>query len=188
MTPAISCKTDLAKHPNLPDTDEFQFAWVESATGVRLDTLPNISTWNDINQWPSGRIFGHNGEYRWQAGQGGNIHGVYISDCGHLLENCSSCIEFNTYGSGPPEDTSFFLWGEWINPQSDLLDNPSGAPFFFAPEIPQKIVYPMDKTEAGYPSGHPLMIVRKYYHEEHGEFLRCVGFEMGKETACRKSK
>jgi hypothetical protein len=204
MSPCIGFSRGLKSHPILAGTFGFEFAWLEGLTGASLCWLSKaVGGWDNLTEWPSGRIFGQNGEYRWRSIGKGVIHAVIILDQGGLPD----C--FNT----PPPlaldsqtlDSLLILWGEWINPDQAKGENPNGESLYYANEIPSAQRYPLNGNRsvfenAAKKSQTPRLLVRRYRIQEasgklpsedetprrsnqhpRGEFVRCVGFDLSTE-------
>lgn len=196
MSPVIGFAENLRDHPGPETLDRglFQYAWLEGTMKVRFDFLDQIKAWNDLNTWPKGRLFGDQGEYRWQqTGQG--FHVVLILEDDSLPQPFSHILTLKRDG----EDAPLILWGDWINPEgeNEPKTNPQGGPRFWAREIPPILDYPLDKeqlrtiTDAvkkqqSQPGRRiylptPRLVVRSYRHDPieknepfQGKFLRCV--------------
>lgn len=179
MSPVIGCATELLTHPPLP-MDNFSFAWLEGmmeAKIVKMDN-PEAQCWNDTSRWTSGRLFGDEGEYRWQI-RNNTIHAVFILDEGALPEKFQP-IEIDVLRSR----SSLILWGAWVNPDDDPQSNPTGASIFYDRSLPSPQCYPLPVADAQQKGMIPCLIVRRYRHTSSGngvslgEFIRCVSFCM----------
>lgn len=173
MSPVIGFAKALTKHPE--NLQGLSYAWLEAPLDARLARLADVPNWQDLTVWPSGRLFGEPGEYRWQRNSDGTLHTVL------LLENEPLPAEF---GPGVPlqqeGESDLILWGKWVNPEEDPQGKPNGGPRFYANEIPRAQPYPLD-LQSPLQEGHtPRLVIRRYrtVKEDAGEFLRCVGFEL----------
>ena len=179
----IGFAKDLKRHPDLADlTNSFSYAWLEGIMQAQLAHKDEVPNWNNLEEWPAGRLFGDKGEYRWQSnlGHDKSIHAVLILDEDNLPE------DFKGQHNKEPlaiekdgNDSSMILWGDWIDPK----DNPAGGSLFYANEIPKVQSYPIKLDKAEFEQAKkdrktPRIVVRKYRHEDKGEFMRCVGFKM----------
>ncbi len=187
MSPIIGFAKDLKEHPNNKGLmNLFRYVWLEGIMKARLAHKDELPDWDNLDTWPSGRLFGDKGEYRWQSNPGPDksIHAVLILDEGDLPE------DFKEQDDRKPlaiekdgNDSSMILWGDWIDPKDDPKGNPAGSPFFYANEIPKVQRYPIKLDKAEFEQAKknrkiPRIVVRRYRHKEKGEFMRCVGFEM----------
>jgi hypothetical protein len=174
VSPVIGFQRGLSGHPEgLP---EFAYGWLEAPLAAKLIRLQG-SEWKDLEAWPAGRIFGEEGEYRWQRNADGTVHAVL------LLETLPLPTEFDSplvLEKEEDEDGAFVLWGEWVDPKGDPEGNPGGGPRFYAQEIPEIQDYPLDSGETLKPGVTPRLLVRRYRDVEgrHGEFIRCVGLSL----------
>lgn len=173
MSPMIGFQRGLSGHPE--ELPEFTYAWLEAPLAAKLIRLQG-SEWNDLEAWPAGRIFGPEGEYRWQRLADG-LHAVLLLETSPLPAGFGSPLVLED-----GEDAAFVLWGEWVNPdpKGDPQGNPEGGPRFYAQEIPEIQDYPLDPEEALKPGVTPRLRVRRYRDVEgrHGEFIRCVGLSL----------
>ena len=168
MRPVIGFKRGLPHHP---EGLSFQYAWLEAPLAAKLARVEEVSNWNSPEVWPSGRLFGEEGEYRWQRLPDGSLHAVLLLESGDLPPGFESPMSLET-----EEDASLILWGEWVNPEGDPEGNPNRGPLFYAQEIPEIQRYPV---EGGLQPGTlTRLLVRRYRDAEgkRGEFIRCVGF------------
>ena len=187
MSSIIGFAKDLKRHPALTDLmNSFRYAWLEGIMKAQLANKDEVPDWNNLEEWPAGRLFGDKGEYRWQSNPGHDksIHAVLILDEGDLPE------DFKEQDDRKPlaiekdgNDSSMILWGDWINPEDDPESNPAGSPLFYANEIPKVQRYPIKFDKAEFEQAKkdrktPRIVVRRYRHEDKGEFMRCVGFKM----------
>jgi len=187
MSPIIGFAKDLKRHPDFADLmHSFRYAWLEGIMQAQLAHKNEVPDWDNLEEWPAGRLFGDKVEYQWQSNPGDDklIHAVLILDEGDLPE------DFKERDDNEPlaiekdgKDSSMILWGDWIDPKNDLASNPTGGPLFYANEIPKVQRYPIkcDKGEfeqAKKDRETPRIVVRRYRHKEKGEFMRCVGFKM----------
>lgn len=188
MSPIIGFAKDLKRHPDLADLmNSFRYAWLEGMMKAQLAHKDEVPNWDNLEEWPAGRLFGDKGEYRWQSNPAGpdkSIHAVLILDEGNLPEDFKGQQD-----KGPlaiekdGNDSSIILWGEWIDHENDSENNPAGGPLFHANEIPKVQRYPIKFDKAEFEQAKkdrqtPRIVVRRYRHEHKGEFMRCVGFEM----------
>jgi hypothetical protein len=170
----IGFQRGLSGHPEgLPD---FAYGWLEAPLAAKLIRLQG-SEWRDLEAWPAGRIFGEEGEYRWQRLADG-LHAVLLLETFPLPTGFGSPLVLEK----EEEAAAFVLWGEWVNPdpKGDPEGNPGGGPRFYAQEIPEIQDYPLDPGETLQPRVTPRLLVRRYRDVEgrHGEFIRCVGLSL----------
>jgi hypothetical protein len=173
LSPVLGYKRGLARHPEGLPT--FQYAWLEAPLAARLARLEEAGDWADFEAWPAGRVFGEEGEYRWQRLGDGTLHGVLLLESAVLPAGFEGQVSLT-----PGEEARFVLWGEWVNPKGDPEGNPDGGPSFYAQEIPEIQRYPIDLNEAPKPGAIPRLRVRRYRDAEgtRGDFIRCVGLEL----------
>jgi hypothetical protein len=174
MSPVIGFQRGLSGHPEgLPD---FTYGWLEAPLAAKLIRLQG-SEWKDLEAWPAGRVFGEEGEYRWQRHADG-LHAVLLLEASALPAGFGSPLALEKEGEG--EDPAFVLWGEWVEPKGDPKGNPGGGPRFYAQEIPEIPDYPLDPGETLKPGVTPRLLIRRYRDVEgkHGEFIRCVGLTL----------
>jgi hypothetical protein len=171
LSPVIGFSRGLARHPE--DLSGFTYAWLEAPLAPKLVRLEEVLDWNDFEKWPAGRIFGEEGEYRWQRLGNGPLHAVLLLDSSPLPSGFEGAVSL-TEG----EEASFVLWGEWVNPDGDPEGNPEGGPLFYASEIPEIQRYPVAGELK--PETIVRLRVRRYRDAkgEQGEFIRCVGFQL----------
>jgi len=183
MSPIIGFAKDLKRHPVLVDLmNSFRYAWLEGIMKAQLAHKDEAPDWDNLDTWPSGRLFGDKGEYRWQSNPGPDksIHAVLILDEGDLPEDFKELHDKEPLAiEKDGKDSSMILWGDWIDPES----NSAGDLLFYANEIPTGQNYPIkfNKTEfeqAKKDRKIPRIVIRRYRHENKGEFMRCVGFKM----------
>lgn len=170
-------------HPELPEA--FSFAWLEGTMNTKLVRMNEAPNWNDLEKWPSGRIFGDTCEYRWERKADGKLHAVFINDDGKLSEDFSGEIQIVEIG----KPDTMILWGEWVDPERDKEGNPNGGPLFYDRSIPRIQSYPIEPNDAKQDKKYPCMKVKRYRHKPEGsekylgEFIRCVSVSMtGKEV------
>jgi hypothetical protein len=167
----VGFQRGLPDHPEgLP---EFSYAWLEAPLAVKLARLKPEGDldWKDLEAWPAGRIFGTEGEYRWQRLADGTLHSVLLLETSPLPAGFDSPLLLQE-----GEDAAFVLWGEWVNPAGDPQGNPDGAPRFYAQEIPEIQDYPIELEATPEPGATPRLLVRRYRDAagQQGEFIRCV--------------
>jgi hypothetical protein len=180
----------------------FDFAWLEGRNRVLLRRFAEVSsTWQNLTDWPAGRLFGLAGEYRWRTSGNGGLHAVIIMDSGTLPEGFKGSRALPLEHTG---DSNLILWGEWVDPIIDPDGNPNKGPCFFANEIPRVQTYPI-AGEPGFLAAAakaqktPRLLVRRYRAETQkeeqfageagpklvdlpqGEFVRCLGFDLLKD-------
>ena len=171
MSPVIGFARGLSRHPEgLP----FTHAWLEAPLSARLARLAEVPEWSDPDVWPAGRIFGEEGEYRWQRLPGG-LHGVLLLENGPLPPPFESLVDLVPRG-----ESGLVLWGEWVNPDGDPEGNPDGGPRFYSRDVPEIQTYPIDLDRPFSPGDVPRLVVRRYRDQKgvKGEFIRCVGFRI----------
>ena len=188
MSSIIGFAKDLKRHPALTDLmNSFRYAWLEGIMQAQLAHKDEVPNWNNLEEWPAGRLFGDKGEYRWQSNPGPDksIHAVLILDEGNLPEDFKKRHDEEPLAiEKDGKDSSMILWGDWIDPpKDDLASNPTGGPLFYANEIPNIQRYPIKLDKAEFEQAKedrktPRIVVRRYRNEDQGEFMRCVGFEM----------
>ena len=187
MSPIIGFAKDLKKHPAFADLmNSFRYAWLEGIMCARLAHKNEVPDWDNLDTWPSGRLFGNKGEYRWQSNPGTDksIHAVLILDEGNLPEDFKEQHDKELLAiEKDGKDSLMILWGDWIIPEDDPKSNPAGGPLFYANEIPKVQSYPIELDRAEFEQAKkdrktPRIVVRRYRHEDKGEFMRCVGFKM----------
>jgi hypothetical protein len=187
MSPIIGFAKDLKGHPALADLmNSFRYVWLEGIMQAQLAHKNEVPNWNNLEEWPVGRLFGDKGEYRWQINPGDDklIHAVLILDEGNLPEDFKEQYDKEPLAiEKDGKDSLMILWGDWINPEDDPESNPAGGLLFYANEIPKVQRYPIKLDKAEFKQTKkdrktPRIVVRRYRHKEKGEFMRCVGFEM----------
>lgn len=197
MNSIIGFAKDLKGHPDFTDLmNSFRYAWLEGIMDARLAHKDELPDWNNLDTWPSGRLFGDKGEYRWQSNPGPNksIHAVLILDEGNLPEDFKEQPDKKPLAiEKDGKDSLMILWGDWIDPKNDSESNPTGGPLFYANEIPKVQSYPIKFDKAEFEQARndrktPRIIVRRYRHEDKGEFMRCVGFKMENDEQEEKKK
>ncbi|HEY6323097.1 MAG TPA: hypothetical protein VJA16_16235 [Thermoanaerobaculia bacterium] len=162
----------LARHPEPPP--DLAYAWLEAPAAARLAFREQVPDWHHLDAWPAGRLFGPAGEYRWQRrSRGEGIHAVL------LLEPAAAFPP----GFSPPlalqptREAHLLLWGEWVDPVRDPDGNPDGAARFYARELPQVQLLPLDLGDVPPPAGATPRLTVRWYRDaarEKGDFLRCV--------------
>jgi hypothetical protein len=172
VSPLAGFHRGLPGHPQ--DLPDLPFAWLEAPLEARLGWTRETD-WNDLDRWPAGRIFGEAGEYRWQRTPSG-VHAVLVLDEGALPAPFTGEVELESLG-----DADLVLWGEWIDPARDAEGNPEGMPVFYAQEIPEPQLYPLERNPEKGES--PRLHTRTYTDAagEKGEFVRCVGIFLKKD-------
>ena len=187
MNPIIGFAKDLKRHPDIEGFMKlFRYVWLEGIMKAQLAHKDELPDWDNLEEWPSGRLFGDKGEYRWQSNPGPDksIHAVLILDEGDLPEDFKEQHNKDLLAiKKDGNDSSMILWGNWIDPKDDPKGNPAGSPLFYANEIPKVQRYPIKLDKAEFEQAKknrkiPRIVVRRYRHKEKGEFMRCVGFEM----------
>ncbi len=167
-------------HPELPSDilDDIKFAWLEGTMEAKIDFFSNLPEWQNLERWPSGRIFGPSCEYRWCLNPKDGLHAVLILDSGNLPAPFSGpgklCIE-------KTGDDCMILWGDWVDPEKDKESNPKGDAKFYAQELPLVQGYPVLSDDAKRTGYSPRICVRGYRHrpdkesgvKTKGEFARC---------------
>ncbi|MDL1968560.1 MAG: hypothetical protein LWW97_08470 [Deltaproteobacteria bacterium] len=187
MSPIIGFAKDLKEHPNNEGLmNLFRYAWLEGIMKAQLAHKDELPDWDNLDTWPAGRLFGDKGEYRWQSNPGPDksIHAVLILDEGDLPEDFEGrlTIEKNERDESQ-HDSLMILWGDWIDPKDDFASNSAADPLFYANEIPKVQSYPIKLDKAEFKQAKkdrktPRIVIRRYRHEDKGEFMRCVGFNM----------
>ncbi|MEW6519073.1 MAG: hypothetical protein AB1461_06630 [Thermodesulfobacteriota bacterium] len=178
MSPLIAYAENLVNHPALPGS--FQYAWLEGVMKAKLVVLKNAP---ELAVWPSGRIFGDIGEYRWHFRGHNQLHSVIILDDEKQLPGAVNWQGKLWLESEKEDIEEMILWGGWVDPELDPESNPEGGPYFFANEVPVVHHYPFHLTPAELKKAWekektPRLVIRRYCHQEKGEFVRCVGFTM----------
>ncbi len=175
-------------HPELPSDilDDINFAWLEGTMEAKIDFFSNLPEWQDLERWPSGRIFGLSCEYRWRQNPKDGLHAVFILDREDLPYPFSGpgklCIE-------KTGDDFMILWGDWVDPEKDKESNPKGDAKFYAQELPLVQRYPVPPDEAKRTGYSPRIGVRRYRHRPDkesetkamGEFARCFDILMAQD-------
>jgi hypothetical protein len=172
MSPVVGFARGLAAHPEgLPVCE---LAWLEAPLAARLAWLCEVPEWQEVERWPSGRVFGEAAEYRWQRRKDG-IHAVLLLEEGDLPAPFGGPIALERLG-----ESALVLWGEWVDPELDPAGNRDCGPHFYAPEIPAIQTYPLHLSGAPGPGETPRLRTRLYRDPKggRGEFLRCVGVEL----------
>jgi len=187
MSSIIGFAKNLKIHPAFTDLmNSFRYAWLEGIMKAQLAHKDELPDWDNLEEWPVGRLFGDKGEYRWQSNPGPDksIHAVLILDEGNLPE------DFKEPHDKEPlviekdgNDSSMILWWDWTDPKNDFESNPADGPLFYANEIPTVQRYPIKFNKAEFEQAKedrktPRIVVRRYRNEDKGEFMRCVGFKM----------
>ncbi len=177
MSAVIGFVKDLTGHPAGIEKD-FKYAWLESPLGKARLTLI-ADNWNDVKRWPSGRLFGGRGEYRWQCLEDGRLHKVLLLEDPPLPDHFQGRLDLKNIEEDKKDD-HLVLWGEWIDPKKDPESNPNGEPIFYANEIPQVLAYPLDFKSRPEENETPRLIIRRYRDiaGKEGEFVRCVWVTM----------
>lgn len=187
MSSIIGFAKDLKIHPAFTDLmNSFRYVWLEGIIKAQLAHKDEVPNWDNLEEWPAGRLFGDKGEYRWQSNPGPDksIHAVLILDEGDLPEDFKEPHDMEPLAiEKDGKDSSMILWGDWIDPKDDLASNPTGGSPFYANEIPKVQRYPIKLDKAEFKQTKkdrktPRIVIRRYRHENKGEFMRCVGFEM----------
>jgi len=179
MKAFIGYAEGLHKHPEMPPG--FQYAWLEGRMRAGLLKMAEVQEdWRDTEKWPSGRLFGDTGEYRWQI-TGTKIHAVMLLDEHNLPDMFKDQLELVSES----DPAYLILYGDWVDPEIDPEGNPDGGPRYYAPEIPQVQTYPIDMeiihgAKADLRKTKPRLVIRRYRHvvqeggSHKGEFARCV--------------
>jgi hypothetical protein len=164
MSPLIGFRHGLEEHPQ--DLPDFRYAWLESPLEACLAWKGQ--GWRNHERWPAGRLFDERGEYRWQR-RGNLLHAVLLLEGEALPEPFEGAVRLQLV-----EDADLLLWGDWVDPARSLEENPEGQPLYYAQEIPEAQLYPLDGEPAK--GEKPRLRTRRYVDVdgEQGEFLRCV--------------
>jgi len=187
MSSIIGFAKNLKEHPNNEGLmNLFRYAWLEGIMKAQLAHKDEAPDWDNLDTWPAGRLFGDKGEYRWQSNPGHDksIHAVLILDEDNLPEDFKEpCDKKPITIEKDGNDSSIILWGNWIDPENDSENNPDSGPLFYANEIPKVQRYPIKFNKAEFEQAKkdrktPRIVIRRYRHENKGEFMRCVGFKM----------
>lgn len=170
--PVIGVIRGADRHPD--GLARFDYAWLEAPLEARLARTAEVADWNDLNRWPEGRLFDARGEYRWRFADG-TLHGVVLLEEEPLPDGCGQQCQLELV-----ENSAHLLFGEWVDPEADPASNPDGGPRFYAPEIPQVQLYPVELGEAPHAGKMARLLVRRYRDAagEEGEFLRCAGLDV----------
>jgi hypothetical protein len=174
MSAVIGFVKGLTGHP--PDIGQgLEYVWLESPVKACLAQIKEVQDWNNLKVWPSGRLFGEPGEYRWQHLKDGCLHKVLLLEDPPLPADFDRRVDLENIA-----EEDLILWGKWINPKDDPQSKPTEGPVFYANEIPQVILYPVDLKGPPKENETPRLIIRRYrdIKGEKGEFVRCVGFTM----------
>lgn len=175
MSPQIGFVRSFRRHPFDPKREEFAYAWIENPLAARLARFVEVSDWNELKKWSSGRIFGESGEYRWELSPDGSFHAVLLLENSEIPGEFSGVTELIL-----EEEASLVLWGKWVDPAIDPAGNPEGGPRFYAEELPRIQTYPMEWSGLPQGDGTPRLVVRRYRDAqgEKGRFMRCVSLKM----------
>lgn len=177
MNPVIGFARNLTEHPTL--NHSFKYVWMEGITKAKIAFLSDVLDWRSLEEWPSGRLFGPYGEYRWKKRENDQVHAVLILDNHELPEFFTGQLELEEI-----DNSNLILWGDWIDPDKEQKDNPDGGPRFYAQEIPQILSYPVAGDEAAKNGNTPRLTIKRYRHkpreseEYEGNFMRCVEIKM----------
>lgn len=169
MSPRVGFARGLAGHPDgLPD---LPLAWIEGLLEARLVETAEATDWQDISCWPEGRLFGAAGEYRWRRGESGGLHAVMLLEDGPLPEPFEAGPELESLG-----DREVHLWGQWAGPAGDPRAGSATGAWFYAPELPTAMAYPVDLGTPPHNGKEAVVRVRRYRDRSggQGEFLRLV--------------
>jgi len=165
------------------------FAWLEGVLEAQLCAISDASDWRDP-RWRAGRLFGPGGQYRWQR-RGEKIHATLLLEDGPLPAGFRAPLDL-TLLDGEEGETTYILWGEWVDPQRDPAANPDSGPLFYEGQIPDVQTYPVAmeaRPEAVKVKGEEkaatraCLRIRRYGTPEGadvgqcGEFQRCVSVE-----------
>lgn len=171
MSPAIAFARGLREHPPLP---ELEYAWLEAPLAAELAFARDVPGWRDPGRWPSGRVFGPAGEYRWRTADGG-LHAVLLLDAGDMPPGFGAPLALEEVAESP-----LILWGDWVRPEDDSEGDADGGPRFFANELPGYQDYPLALDRRPAETDAPRLVVRTYRDAagREGEFVRCVRVEL----------
>lgn len=174
MSAVIGFAQTLSVHPALRWNSLFSYAWLEAPLAACIARLADLPRWQDLTAWPSGRLFGSLGEYRWQRNADGSLHAVMLLDDPPLPAGFEGILEVRQ-----EDEVSLILWGNWIDP-NDPQGNPDGGPRFYANEIPHAQLYPIDMRIPPTEGQAPRLVIRRYraLDKNAGEFSRCMDFTM----------
>lgn len=176
MSPVIGFARSLPGHPAALQNLAFLYAWLEAPLAARLTHLAEVQDWQDLTVWPSGRVFGESGEYRWQRNADDSLHAVLLLETPPLPGSFEGPLELIQ-----EDEAALILWGEWVDPKKDPQGNPSGEPFY-AREIPRVQPYPIsiDLNNPPTEDQTPRLVIRRYraVNVDVGEFVRCVSFTL----------
>jgi hypothetical protein len=181
MKPFIGYASEMQTHPEL--SMDFRYVWLEGKMEAKIAYVRDVSDWNNLDRWPSGRLFGDTGEYRWQRNSDGTVHGVILSDDGHLPEEFEPC-RLELERDSDESDSNLILWGKWVDLSKDPQGNSDDGLLFYTQEIPQVQTYPVSSDKMKKIEETPRLVVRRYSHESKeskeskGEFIRCVDLIM----------
>lgn len=164
MSPSIGFVRSAKGHP-IEKNDGFEFVWLESPLSAVLDYADNVKDWNDMTKWPSGRLFGDKGEYRWKINSDDTLHCVLLLDDGHPPDDFKENIELEK--PADEDEHALFLWGGLEGQNKDRS--------FYANELPKPQSYPVKGAPM---AGEYLSLVVRTYRakdrDDMGEFARCV--------------
>jgi len=131
MTARISSRQVAGELPkNLP-WDEFQQAIVESASQIRLLTLPQDK--GEAARYERGHAFGELAEMRWTLRANGRYHVVYISDRGGCLPDFTDEADLKA-----GDDGQIILWGERDAETYEFFDGRIPEPLPYPDRVPGK--------------------------------------------------
>ena len=118
MSARIGFVKGLPAHPTeIPEWMEY--AWLESSVKApRFARISDATDWADLASWPTGRLFGFRGEYRWRRIEGGaaqRLHAVLLVEDEELPAAFQGRLEIERLA-----EEDLVLWGEWVDdPGSD---------------------------------------------------------------------
>jgi hypothetical protein len=175
MSPVIGFRRGTLGHPE--ELPEFTHGWLEAPLRSKLVRLESVADpeWRNLDAWPAGRVFGSEGEYRWQRLADGILHSVLLLETSLLPDGFGAPLVLQK-----GDDAAFVLWGKWIDPEGDPKGNQGGGPRFYAQEIPEIQDYPLDLEKRPEPGATPRLLACRYRDAagRQGEFIRCVGVSL----------
>ena len=176
MSAQICYLKNIDQHPEI-DVEQMPYAWLEAPHDAKLTWRhQDIPNWEEVAKWPQGRLFGEHAEYRWQTRPCGTLHIVLLVDKEAEPDYVTLLADNKPEALNDAVDAHLLLWGEWIDPEQDSYSNPDGSMKFYANEIPKILDYPLNPQIIG--QQVPCLTIRRYRHEELGEFVRCVRVEL----------
>jgi hypothetical protein len=164
-------------HKFTPPQPGFSLAWLEGPLNVCFAFLKDVPGWNNLECWPSGRLFGAEGEYRWEKNNEGIFSATLLLDNLEMPDWMQDILDLENV-----EDSAFILWGDWVDPDQDSEGNSDKGPRFYAGELPKIQTYPLLWNSPPKKDETPQLLVRRYRDIRSGnvDFIRCLDVKMQK--------